>query len=79
MKKIIEIKSGNLLTTESAAPLVQQPGETLEQAVKRMRKWRERWVKGERDVPPSAKIGGTVYWLKDEILSFINAQFNKAS
>ncbi len=79
MKKITDLKEGELLTLEAAANLFKQPDETIDQAKARLRKWRELQPRFPDRYPKSAKIGGTVYFLKSHIIDFINREFNKAS
>lgn len=79
MKKITDLKEGELLTLEAAAAFFKQADETLAQTVKRLRKWREMYQLHPDKYPKSAKIGGTVYYLKSNIIDFLNREFNKAS
>lgn len=77
MKKITELREGELLTLEAAAVYFKQAHETLEQTKKRLRKWRNMARFNPEKYPKSAKIGGTVYYLKSNILDFLNREFNK--
>jgi len=79
MKKITELKEGELLTLDAAALLFKQPNETIDQTKRRLRKWREKYAMAPDQYPRSAKIGGTIYYLKSHILEFLNREFTKAS
>tara|TARA_R110000868_G_scaffold62962_3_gene189936 strand:- start:158 stop:397 length:240 start_codon:yes stop_codon:yes gene_type:complete len=79
LKKITELKEGELLTLDSAAAFVKQMDETLEQAKRRLRRWRDLYPQNPDKYPKSAKIGGTVYYLKSHLIDFLNREFNKAS
>lgn len=77
MKKITELKEGELLTLEAAAPYFKQPHESIEQTKKRLRQWRHLARHNPERFPKSAKIGGTVYYLRSNILDFLNREFSK--
>lgn len=79
MKKITDLKEGELLTLDAAAALFKQPGEAIEKTKKRLRKWRELYPQHPDKYPRSAKIGGTIYYLRSHIIEFINREFDKAS
>lgn len=79
MKKITDLKKGDLLTLEAAAEMFKQDGETDKQAKARIRKWREKQPHHPDKYPKSAKIGGTIFFLRSELEDFVNRQFSKAS
>lgn len=79
MKKITDLKKGDLITLDAVAEMFRQEGETDKQAIARIRKWRQRQPMNPDKYPKSAKIGGTVFFLRSEIEDFVNRQFSKAS
>jgi len=79
MKKITDLKEGELLTLEAASVYFKQPHETLEQTKRRLKKWRELFLQFPDRYPPSAKIGGTVYFLRSHLVDFINREFSKVA
>lgn len=72
MKRIKDLRAGDLLSMEQAAEL-------LSVTKKCLYKWSYK-AKTEPDKYPRAlKIGGNVRFLKSDLIEFLNRQFDKAS
>lgn len=72
MKKITDLKEGDLLTTPFAAKLLGVPKKLLYDWAWKSRTEPEKY-------PRCAKIGGTLFWLKSDLIDRLNREFNKAS
>lgn len=72
MKKITDLKEGDLIRIEEAAKLLKISEDTL-------RLWRSKAPQNPDKYPRSAKIGGIVFFLKSDLIDRLNREFNKAS
>lgn len=65
MKKILDIKEGDLLTLD-------QTSKILGKSKKCLRHWRSKSKLHPDKYPASVNIGGTIYFLKADILDRLN-------
>lgn len=72
MKKITDLKEGDLLTLDIAARLFSIPKKTLYS-------WHNKSQTEPHKYPRGAKIGGKLYFLKSSLIDHLNRQFEKAS
>jgi predicted DNA-binding transcriptional regulator AlpA len=73
MKKITDLKEGDLITLQHACKIFDNLSE------KTLYHWRSKSELEPEKYPRSAKIGGTVFFLKSDIIDFLNRAFAKAS
>lgn len=72
MKKITDIKEGDLLTLEEIMKILRIPKKTLYD-------WSLKSKREPEKYPRCFKLGRHLFFLKSDILERINRQFNKAS
>lgn len=73
MKKLIDLKEGDLITLETAAKLLGGIPR------KQLYEWRSKSRLEPDKYPRSAKIGGTIFFIKSDIIDRLNRQFEEAS
>ena len=72
MKKITDLKQGDLLTVDAASKLLDVPKKTLYE-------WHRKSGQHPNKYPRGAKIGGSLFFLKSSLIDHLNRQFEKAS
>jgi predicted DNA-binding transcriptional regulator AlpA len=72
MKKILDLKEGDLLTVDAASKLLSVPKKTLYE-------WHRKSKYDPHKYPRGAKIGGSLFFLKSALVDYLNKQFDKAS
>ncbi len=72
MKKIKDLKEGDLLTCEAAAKLLSVP-------VKTLYSWHAKALSEPNKYPRGAKIGGYLFFKKSDLIDRLNRGFSEAS
>jgi hypothetical protein len=72
MKKISDLREGDLITVEAAAKLIGCPKKYLYESHAKSKLHPDKYIRG-------AKIGGKLFFLKSTIIDHLNREFSKAS
>jgi predicted DNA-binding transcriptional regulator AlpA len=72
MKKITDLKEGDLLMAEDAARL-------FGISKKRLYEWNSKSKSEPNKYPRGVKIGGMLFFLKSSLIEHLNREFSKAS